>query len=416
MKPGNLLLETLTVDMKSDGKYFLSFNDKQFYVGKIVYEIINQLKQKKELSEIKSHLLEKLNVDLNYSELENTIQDITTKITGDKDPIASSGLHKYIYCRINLFSEATLFKITKPMSPLFKKWVFIAFTILAILVNGTFLSIEGLKSSISSFGNLGVTEGSLVLIGIYVVTLLLMVVHEFGHSAATYYWGLKPKLIGFGLYIIFPALFTDVTSIWQLDKYKRCMVNFGGIYFQSLIGVFLIAIFWVTPHEHILFRLALRSIIISNVLIAVYSLNPFLRNDGYWLYSDFFNLTNLMKQSIFYPVKLFSIFVLKNTIKYTYTGFSKELPILLYSAAHYVFVSWFTILFFANFKVVIHEFQSIINYTNLADFKFGIFLRFLFSSLIIVLFSVRLTTRYIPYLTRLVRNNYKYIYSIKLFR
>ena len=45
--------------------------------------------------------------------------------------------------------------------------------------------------------------------------------------------------IGFALYFIYPAFYTDVTKVWRLPRLKRAVVDLGGIYFQAILFVVL---------------------------------------------------------------------------------------------------------------------------------------------------------------------------------
>jgi putative peptide zinc metalloprotease protein len=134
--------------------------------------------------------------------------------------------------------------------------------------------------------NLSAFEYIIVLIIIYIGTLW----HEFGHFTSCYKYGITPKNIGFGLYIVFPVLFSDVTSIWLLSRKKRMVVNYAGIYFQLIYIVLLFCISFFIG-KTILLKAAY-IIIISFIS----TLNPILRFDGYWLFSDAIGVDNLREK------------------------------------------------------------------------------------------------------------------------
>lgn len=60
------------------------------------------------------------------------------------------------------------------------------------------------------------------------VVLLAAVFHEFGHASALRYGGGRARGMGFGLYVIFPALFTDVTESYRLGRWGRVRTGLGG--------------------------------------------------------------------------------------------------------------------------------------------------------------------------------------------
>lgn len=125
--------------------------------------------------------------------------------------------------------------------------------------------------------------------------LFSLLAHELGHASATTFAGKKAKEIGFGFYMIFPVLYTDVTSVWTMKKNKRILVNLGGIYFQLIINSIAITCVYMSSNTFV--TDSLKCLIISNFLVAAMSLTPFLRNDGYWALSDYWGIPNLLKKS-----------------------------------------------------------------------------------------------------------------------
>ena len=75
----------------------------------------------------------------------------------------------------------------------------------------------------------------LVLLGMVIVSAAF---HEFGHAVACTYGGATPGVMGAGIYIAWPAFYTDVTDAYRLDKRGRLRTDLGGIYFN---GVFILA-------------------------------------------------------------------------------------------------------------------------------------------------------------------------------
>ncbi|MDY0978474.1 hypothetical protein SOM61_26260 [Massilia sp. CFBP9012] len=120
--------------------------------------------------------------------------------------------------------------------------------------------------------------------------------HECGHIAACRYFRCDHGGIGFGLYLVFPVWYADVTHAWQLQRRQRAIVDLGGVYFQAifLIAVDVVAIVSGDP---VAFKLAW---LVTFAMLL--TLNPVFKFDGYWLLSDLSGLHNLhrqVRQSIF---------------------------------------------------------------------------------------------------------------------
>lgn len=116
--------------------------------------------------------------------------------------------------------------------------------------------------------------------------------HEFGHAAACSHYGVKHGGIGFGLYINFPVLYTDVTNVWLLPRRHRVVVNIAGVYFQCLIMILLLAAFFLTGDDTV------RYMILTMNFGFLLTLNPFFKFDGYWIATDVLGVPNLRKRSM----------------------------------------------------------------------------------------------------------------------
>ena len=119
-----------------------------------------------------------------------------------------------------------------------------------------------------------------------------MVMHEFGHVAATARAGVKHGGIGFGLYAyLFPVLYADVSGIWLASRQERIIANLAGIYAQVLYAAALAGGYALSGYAPLRFAAGAVSI------MALWQFNPFVRHDGYWLLSDLTNTPNLLPRA-----------------------------------------------------------------------------------------------------------------------
>jgi len=114
--------------------------------------------------------------------------------------------------------------------------------------------------------------------------------HELGHSAACRRYGASPSDIGFTIYLIYPAFYSDVSSSWQLSRWQRVAVDLGGNYFQCIAATIFALGFYITHWP------ALRIAQLMILSTCVFSLNPFFKFDGYWVMADMLGVTNLASQ------------------------------------------------------------------------------------------------------------------------
>lgn len=128
----------------------------------------------------------------------------------------------------------------------------------------------------------------LILFGASVIALL----HELGHAAACAWYGLAPGEIGFGLYLIFPAFYTDVNQAWKLTPARRAVVDAGGMYFQIILIALAVPLAHGLDDDPRIF-----AFILFNLYLIFHNLNPLFKMDGYWIFSDLAGLPNLHKRT-----------------------------------------------------------------------------------------------------------------------
>jgi putative peptide zinc metalloprotease protein len=124
----------------------------------------------------------------------------------------------------------------------------------------------------------------LMVLGLVVLATAL---HEIGHATALRYGGGEPGVMGAGIYLVWPAFYTDVTDSYRLDRKGRLRVDLGGIYFNGLFILLTAAAYAVTRFEPLLVL-----IIVQHMQI-VQQLLPFLRLDGYYILSDLTGVPDL---------------------------------------------------------------------------------------------------------------------------
>jgi putative peptide zinc metalloprotease protein len=119
-----------------------------------------------------------------------------------------------------------------------------------------------------------------------------VVIHELGHASACSRYGCRPGEIGIGLYFAFPVMYSDVTDVWRLRRWQRVVVDVGGVYFQLIVAALYGVAFLVTGWP--VLKLAMNFVLFG----ILFSLNPILRFDGYWILSDALGVPNLGTQTV----------------------------------------------------------------------------------------------------------------------
>ena len=211
-------------------------------------------------------------------------------------PVAAK--HDYLFFARTLIRSANVVRLSAPLSVLASPRVATLLTCVCVVLVGCWfhaLSLSGITFS-TALASLDLTVAESA--GFYLLLTASLLCHELGHAAVSYRHGARPAEIGFGLYLIFPAFFCNVTEAWRLPRAERVAINLGGVYFQLLATAAMVPFALVTRYD------VLDLLIASNLMSIVITLNPFFRFDGYWVYSDLFRLPNLRDRSRAYTIAL----------------------------------------------------------------------------------------------------------------
>jgi len=202
-------------------------------------------------------------------------------------------IHSYLFFKIPLFKPDewlgnNLSKVKSLGSAKFRNLIYILGFIGICLVIQQF---EIFKKTFLYF----FTFNGLML---YFITLILVkCLHELGHAFVAKNYGCRVSAIGIAFLVFFPFLYTDTTDAWRLRNHKeRLLINFAGILTELHLALIATFIWGLLPEgglKSAMFFIATTSFI-SSLLINV---SPFMRFDGYYVFSDWLKAENLQPRS-----------------------------------------------------------------------------------------------------------------------
>jgi len=111
--------------------------------------------------------------------------------------------------------------------------------------------------------------------------------HEVGHAAACRYGGCRPGKMGCGLYLAWPAFYTDVTDTYRLGRRARLRTDLGGVYFNLVIVVGTVVAYLGTGFEPLLLIAVIQHFEMAHQLL------PVIRLDGYYIVADLTGVPDL---------------------------------------------------------------------------------------------------------------------------
>src|SRR3954452_19385912 len=165
--------------------------------------------------------------------------------------------------------------LTAPFARLFNPVLVVAVLVALVAVSWWVLFRKGLASATyQAFENPG------LLLLVVAVTIFSAGFHEFGHAAAARRGGATPGAMGAGIYLVWPAFYTDVTDSYRLGRWGRVVTDLGGLYFNAIVAVGIAGVWWVTQYD------ALLLVVATQILQMVRQLTPLVRFDGYHVLAD----------------------------------------------------------------------------------------------------------------------------------
>ncbi|WP_457253796.1 hypothetical protein [Pedococcus sp. P5_B7] len=200
---------------------------------------------------------------------------VLTKADGSEPEVRRSNPLLALRFRYVVSDPEATRRITAPFAWLFAPVVVVVLVAAFFAVCGWVLLHKGLGSATHQ-----AFDQPALLLTVFALTVVSAGFHEFGHAAAARYGGSTPGAMGTGLYLVWPAFYTDVTDSYRLGRAGRVRTDLGGLYFNAIVAVAMFGVWWGTGWDAILL------IIATQVLQMVRQLAPLVRFDGYHVLAD----------------------------------------------------------------------------------------------------------------------------------
>ena len=204
--------------------------------------------------------------------------------TPGKDPGKDPALLT-LKLRRTIVPEGGVQFLARLFRPLFRP-VVVALVLTALIASDAWLFGSGRLGSASR----SVVLHPLLLLLVLGLSVVSMLFHECGHAAACRYGGARPGVIGMGIYVIWPAFFTNVTDAYRLSRAGRIRTDLGGVYFNAIFVLPLTAAYLATGYAPLAAAVGLIHLEIVQQLL------PSLRFDGYFILADLIGLPDLFRR------------------------------------------------------------------------------------------------------------------------
>lgn len=139
---------------------------------------------------------------------------------------------------------------------------------------------------------------------IWVMLILLKACHEFGHAyACKHFGGHVPEM---GAYFIMgtPCAYVDATACWGFtQRYQRLVVCLAGIYVETFLAALALFV-WALTGPGLLNSVMYNVIFLAGITTILFNINPLMRYDGYYVFSDLVEIPNLRPRATAYVLNV----------------------------------------------------------------------------------------------------------------
>ena len=135
----------------------------------------------------------------------------------------------------------------------------------------------------------------------WVLFLILGFFHESAHGLTCKHYGGEVHSMGFHLIYLTPAFFVDVSEAWvYAGRWQRLITILAGIGIELFFCAVASLVWWGTPAGSGAHDLAYKIMLITGVAVVVVNMNPLIKLDGYFAFSEMIGFSDIKEKSTAY--------------------------------------------------------------------------------------------------------------------
>jgi putative peptide zinc metalloprotease protein len=276
-----------------DRQWLVQRGDRFVQVTELLYRVAEQANGERTLEEIAAGVTESTDWMVSADNVRQLIQSklipagLIVLEDGSSVPHEGGRTHSplALNMRMKTIGPRVIDPITRVLQFLYAPPVLIPVLIAIAIAHGWLYFVHGVTRS---FLEVLYTPGLLLVV--LAIVLVSGVFHEFGHASALRYGGGQVRGMGAGIYIVYPAFYTDVTDSYRLGRWARVRTGLGGFYFHLIFALGVMGLYLASGQEFLLF------VVLLIDLNIIYQCLPFVRLDGYWVLADLTGIPDFFSQ------------------------------------------------------------------------------------------------------------------------
>ena len=185
----------------------------------------------------------------------------------------------------------------------------------------------------------------------WVLFLILGFFHESAHGLTCKHFGGEVHSMGFHLIYLTPAFFVDVTEAWiYATRWQRLITVFAGIGIELFFCALATIVWWGTPAGSGAHDLAYKIILITGVAVVVVNMNPLIKLDGYYAFSEIIGFSDIKEKSTAFLSQLVRRHIFRLPVEVDFVSRRRRPGFLIYAilSGIYSYALLFAVLRFCN--------------------------------------------------------------------
>jgi putative peptide zinc metalloprotease protein len=247
----------------------------------LLYAIAEELDGNRSYDELAHRLSEKLGKEVSTDNVRFLVEQklwplgVVTGPNGEQPQMVKADPLLALRFRTAIIPKSVVRALTTLFVPFFWPPVLIATLLAVVAVDVWYFFIHGVAQSARE-----IAYNPILLLLVLGLVVLGTALHEIGHATAARYGGAEPGVMGAGIYIVWPAFYTDVTDAYRLGRGGRLRTDLGGVYFNGIFILLITGAYAITRYEPLLLVIVIMHFQVLQQFL------PFLRLDGYYILSD----------------------------------------------------------------------------------------------------------------------------------
>jgi putative peptide zinc metalloprotease protein len=135
----------------------------------------------------------------------------------------------------------------------------------------------------------------------WLLFFVLAFFHESAHGLTCKHYGGQVHQMGFHLIFLTPAFFVDVTEAWvYAGRWQRLVTIIAGIWVELIFCAVGTIVWWGSPPGTFAHELAYKVMLITGVAVVLVNMNPLIKLDGYYFFSELLGIADVKEKSTAY--------------------------------------------------------------------------------------------------------------------